>query len=164
MESSNEPQLQLLILSKDLAHMQRMKAMLHAHGIKLSVNSHRYRGVQPDGSRSLWSLRKTIQKPQRFASTVKWLLPLPAIHPLLPPRSMRHCRMSCAGNPWTSPLFPRPAILTPALSRICHLNSSLGRYVGPVRRPGSVSNIEQNSGSDSTGRSGLVEPSGGKLP
>ena len=34
MESSNEPQLQLLILSKDLAHMQRMKAMLHAHGIQ----------------------------------------------------------------------------------------------------------------------------------
>jgi hypothetical protein len=33
MESSNE-RLQLLILSKDLAHMQRMKAMLHAHGIQ----------------------------------------------------------------------------------------------------------------------------------
>ena len=31
---SNEPRLQLLILSKDLAHMQRMKAMLHAHGIQ----------------------------------------------------------------------------------------------------------------------------------
>jgi hypothetical protein len=34
MESSNEPRLQLLLLSKDLAHMQRMKAMLHAHGIQ----------------------------------------------------------------------------------------------------------------------------------
>jgi hypothetical protein len=34
MESSNEPQLQLLMLSKDLAHMQRMKAMLNAHGIQ----------------------------------------------------------------------------------------------------------------------------------
>jgi hypothetical protein len=33
-ESSNEPRLQLLILSKDLVHMQRMKAMLHAHGIQ----------------------------------------------------------------------------------------------------------------------------------
>jgi hypothetical protein len=30
---SNEPRLQLLILSKDLAHMRRTKAMLHAHGI-----------------------------------------------------------------------------------------------------------------------------------
>jgi hypothetical protein len=34
MESSNEPRLQLLLLTKDLAHMQRMKAMLHAHGIQ----------------------------------------------------------------------------------------------------------------------------------
>jgi hypothetical protein len=34
MESSNEPRLQLLLLSKDLAHMQRMKVMLHAHGIQ----------------------------------------------------------------------------------------------------------------------------------
>jgi hypothetical protein len=34
MESSNEPRLQLLLLSKDLAYMQRMKAMLHAHGIQ----------------------------------------------------------------------------------------------------------------------------------
>jgi hypothetical protein len=33
-ESSNEPRLQLLLLTKDLAHMQRMKAMLHAHGIQ----------------------------------------------------------------------------------------------------------------------------------
>jgi hypothetical protein len=34
MESSNEPRFQLLILSKDLAHMKEMKAMLHAHGIQ----------------------------------------------------------------------------------------------------------------------------------
>jgi hypothetical protein len=34
MESSNEPRLQLLLLSKDPAYMQRMKAMLHAHGIQ----------------------------------------------------------------------------------------------------------------------------------
>ncbi len=34
MKSSDEPRLQLLLLSKDLAHMQRMKAMLHAHGIQ----------------------------------------------------------------------------------------------------------------------------------
>jgi hypothetical protein len=34
MEPSNEPRLQLLLLSKDLAYMQRMKAMLHAHGIQ----------------------------------------------------------------------------------------------------------------------------------
>jgi hypothetical protein len=34
MESSNEPRLQLLLLSKDLAHMERMKTMLHAHGIQ----------------------------------------------------------------------------------------------------------------------------------
>jgi hypothetical protein len=34
MASSNEPRLQLLLLSKDLAHMERMKAMLHAHGIQ----------------------------------------------------------------------------------------------------------------------------------
>ena len=33
MKSSNEPRLQLLLLSKDLAHMQRMTAMLHANGI-----------------------------------------------------------------------------------------------------------------------------------
>jgi hypothetical protein len=33
MESSNEPRLQLLLLSKDLARMQRMTAMLHANGI-----------------------------------------------------------------------------------------------------------------------------------
>jgi hypothetical protein len=33
MKSSNEPRLQLLILSKDLAHMQRITAMLHANGI-----------------------------------------------------------------------------------------------------------------------------------
>jgi hypothetical protein len=34
MESSNESRLQLLLLSKDPAHMQRVKAMLHAHGIQ----------------------------------------------------------------------------------------------------------------------------------
>jgi hypothetical protein len=34
MESSIEPRLQLLLLSKDIAYMQRMKAMLHAHGIQ----------------------------------------------------------------------------------------------------------------------------------
>jgi hypothetical protein len=34
MESSIQPRLQLLLLSKDLAYMQRMKAMLHAHGIQ----------------------------------------------------------------------------------------------------------------------------------
>ena len=34
MKSSNEPRLQLLLLSKDLAHMQRMTAMLHANGIQ----------------------------------------------------------------------------------------------------------------------------------
>jgi hypothetical protein len=34
MKSSNEHRLQLLLLFKDLAHMQRMTAMLHAHGIK----------------------------------------------------------------------------------------------------------------------------------
>jgi hypothetical protein len=34
MESSNEHRLQLLLLSKDLAHMQRITAMLHAHGIQ----------------------------------------------------------------------------------------------------------------------------------
>jgi hypothetical protein len=33
MKSSNEPRLQLLLLSKDLAHMQRMMAVLHANGI-----------------------------------------------------------------------------------------------------------------------------------
>jgi hypothetical protein len=33
-ESSNEPRLQLLLISKDLDHMARMKAMLHAHGIQ----------------------------------------------------------------------------------------------------------------------------------
>jgi hypothetical protein len=34
MESSSEPRFQLLLLSKDLAHMERVRAMLHAHGIK----------------------------------------------------------------------------------------------------------------------------------
>jgi hypothetical protein len=34
MESSNESRLQLLLISKDPAHMQRVKAMLHAHGIQ----------------------------------------------------------------------------------------------------------------------------------
>jgi hypothetical protein len=34
MESANEPRLQLLSLSKDPAHMERITAMLHAHGIK----------------------------------------------------------------------------------------------------------------------------------
>jgi hypothetical protein len=34
MEPPSEPRLQLLLLSKDLAYMQRMKAMLHAHGIQ----------------------------------------------------------------------------------------------------------------------------------
>jgi hypothetical protein len=34
MESSSEPRFQLLLLSKDLAHMQRMKAMLNAQGIQ----------------------------------------------------------------------------------------------------------------------------------
>jgi hypothetical protein len=32
-KSSNQLRLQLLLLSKDLVHMERMKAMLHAHGI-----------------------------------------------------------------------------------------------------------------------------------
>ena len=34
MESSNEPRLQLLSLSKDPALMERITAMLHAHGIQ----------------------------------------------------------------------------------------------------------------------------------
>jgi hypothetical protein len=33
MKYSNEPRLQLLLLSKDLAPMQRMTSMLHANGI-----------------------------------------------------------------------------------------------------------------------------------
>ena len=37
MEPPSEPRLQLLLLSKDLAYMQRMKAMLHAHGIQTST-------------------------------------------------------------------------------------------------------------------------------
>jgi hypothetical protein len=37
MEPSNEPRLQLLLLSKDLAYMERMKAMLHAHGIQTTT-------------------------------------------------------------------------------------------------------------------------------
>lgn len=34
MESSNEPRRQLLSLSKDPAHMERITAMLHAHGVE----------------------------------------------------------------------------------------------------------------------------------
>src|ERR1700722_16172557 len=34
MEPPSEPRLQLLLLSKDLAYMQRMMAMLHTHGIQ----------------------------------------------------------------------------------------------------------------------------------
>jgi hypothetical protein len=37
MESSNEPRWQLLSLSKDPAHMERITAMLHAHGIETST-------------------------------------------------------------------------------------------------------------------------------
>ena len=56
--------------------MQRMTAMLHANGIQTTseLTSLPWRSA---GLRSsLWSLRKTIQKPQRFALTVKWLLPV----------------------------------------------------------------------------------------
>jgi hypothetical protein len=34
MESASEPRWQLLLLSKDLAHMKSITAMLHAHGIQ----------------------------------------------------------------------------------------------------------------------------------
>jgi hypothetical protein len=37
MESSDEPRWQLLSLSKDPAHMERITAMLHAHGIQTST-------------------------------------------------------------------------------------------------------------------------------
>jgi hypothetical protein len=33
-ESANEPRLQLLLLSKDPTHVERIRAMLHAHGIQ----------------------------------------------------------------------------------------------------------------------------------
>jgi hypothetical protein len=38
-------------------------------GFKPPVSLHRYHGVQPDWSPSLWSLRWAIQTPQHFAST-----------------------------------------------------------------------------------------------
>jgi hypothetical protein len=38
-------------------------------GFKPPVSLHRYRGVQPDWSPLLWSLRWAAQEPQRFALT-----------------------------------------------------------------------------------------------
>jgi hypothetical protein len=115
---------------------------------KLSVNLHRYRGVQPDGSRSLWPLRRTIQKPQRFASTVKWLLPLPAIHPSLPPRSMRHCSLACAGNLWAVSSFSYasanilPAINCAIGSQHCLVFQIVADFVSLALRSGTPRSLD----------------------
>lgn len=62
MECANEPQLQLLLISKDVARIEQLTAMLYADGIQTVSEPASHLGVQPDWSFSSWSQRKTIQK------------------------------------------------------------------------------------------------------
>jgi hypothetical protein len=99
MESANEPRLQLLFLSKDPTHMERITSMLHGHGIQTMTE----RTSLPWRSAGYESFVMVSTEDYPEASAL-CLDPDMAgastgISHFVTTQLMRHGSMSCAGNP-----------------------------------------------------------------
>jgi hypothetical protein len=86
MESSNEPRLQLLLLCKDLAYMQRMKVMLHAHGIRAICEPTSLPWRSAGWESFVMVSTEDHLKASALCFTRGMAVALPGVHPLLPLR------------------------------------------------------------------------------